>query len=176
MRVTLGKIAGVFGVRGWLKVLSYTEPRENLLNYPRWFLAGRGSRPEVRAAPLSIRTHGAGFIVQLKDEAGAPISDRDAAAELIGALIQVDRADLPELPEGQVYWADLVGLQVESTQGEALGRVEKVVDNGAQAVLVLRAEQGGKTVERLIPFVSGPIIKSLDFKGSRIVAEWSPEW
>lgn len=175
MRVTLGKIAGVHGVRGWLKVLSYTEPRENLLNYPRWILNGNGLA-ELVTAPVTSRTHGSGFIVQLKDERGAPVADRDLARQYVGALIQIERADMPALPAGQVYWADLIGLEVESTGGAALGRVERVLDNGAQAVLQLRARERGRAVERLIPFVSGPIVKALDLQSGRIVVDWSPEW
>ena len=111
-------------------------------------------------------------MAQLSDATGAPIEDRDLAAALVGVEIQVDRDALPEPPAGSYYWDDLVGLDVVSEQGEALGRVVGVMDNGAQDVLMLRdGEQ-----ERLIPFVVGPIIRSVDLPGRRIVADWAPDY
>jgi 16S rRNA processing protein RimM len=168
-RVTLGRIAGVFGVQGWLKVRSYSDPQQNLLRYRRWFLKG----PEEREVHLlQGRPHGSGLVAQLGDVNGVPIADRDVAAQFVGAEIEVPREDLPKLKRGEYYWVDLVGLQVSTTEGETLGQVERVTDNGAQAVLVLRDGER----ERLIPFVHGPIIRAVDMKAGRIVADWSPEW
>ena len=168
-RVTLGHIAGVYGVKGWTKVRSYSVPPENILTYRRWFLHGRG---EYEAQVLEGKNHGTGVIVQLSGPDGAAITDRDVAARLVGAEIQVEREDLPELKPGEYYWVDLVGLEVRSADGAALGKVEAVTDNGAQAVLVLRDGER----QRLIPFVHGPIIRSVDLKVGRIVADWQPDW
>ena len=168
-RVTLGRVAGVYGIRGWVKLQSYTRPAENLLDYPRWWLA---TAQPYEARLVQGRQHGQGLVAQLSDATGAPIEDRDLAAALVGVEIQVDRDALPEPPAGSYYWDDLVGLDVVSEQGEALGRVVGVMDNGAQDVLMLRdGEQ-----ERLIPFVVGPIIRSVDLPGRRIVADWAPDY
>jgi 16S rRNA processing protein RimM len=168
-RVTLGHIAGVYGVKGWMKIRSYSVPPENILTYRRWFLHGRG---EYKAQVLEGKNHGTGVVVQLSGPDGMAITDRDVAAQWVGAEIQVAREDLPKLKPGEYYWVDLVGLEVSSVHGAALGKVETVTDNGAQAVLVLRdGEQ-----QRLIPFVHGPIIRSVDLKAGRIVADWDASW
>lgn len=168
-RVTLGRVAGVFGVRGWIKLHSYTRPAENLLDYPRWWLV---TAQPYEALLIEGKAQVSGLVAKVSDAAGAPIEDRDVAAALIGAEIQVDRALLPKPEPGSYYWDDLVGLDVVSKAGEPLGRVVSVTENGAQDVLVL--EDGGK--ERLIPFVMGPIIQSVDLEAGRIVADWAPDY
>jgi 16S rRNA processing protein RimM len=168
-RVTLGRIAGVFGVRGWVKLQSYTRPIENLLDYPRWWL---NTAQPYEARVIESRVQGNGLVARIGDAAGNPIDDRDVAAGLIGAEIQVERSALPKAPPGSYYWDDLVGLEVVSKAGEPLGRVASVMDNGAQDVLVL--EHGEQ--ERLIPFVVGPIVQSVDLEARRIVADWAPDY
>lgn len=168
-RVTLGRIAGVFGVRGWLKVQSYTRPAENLLDYPRWWIA---AEPPYEAAVLEGRRQGGNLVVQLGDRSGAPIEDRDAAAALIGAEVEVERAALPPPPPGSFYWSDLIGMEVVSVGGEPLGQVDGLLETGAQDVLVLRDGER----QRLIPFVHGAIIQSVDPARRRIVADWSPDY
>jgi 16S rRNA processing protein RimM len=170
-RVTLGRIAGVYGVKGWVKVQSYTRPLENLLDYPRWHIAARNEN-EYEAEVLEARQHGRSLIAQLSGPDGQPIADRDLAAELVGAQIQVAREALPQPEPGSYYWFDLVGLKVESAQGEPLGRVTALTDNGAQDVLVLRDE----ALERLIPFVPGVTIEKVDLERGVIVANWAPDW
>jgi 16S rRNA processing protein RimM len=165
----LGRIAGVFGVRGWVKLHSYTRPAENLLDYSRWWLV---TAQPYEARLIEGKAQVSGLVARISDASGAPIEDRDIAAALIGAEIQVDRELLPKAPAGSYYWDDLVGLDVVSDAGEPLGRVVSVIDNGAQDVLVL---EGGER-ERLIPFVVGPIIQSVDLESRRIVADWAPDY
>lgn len=169
-RLVLGRIAGVFGVRGWVKLRSFTRPVENLLDYPRWWLVHQGR--EFPATMIDGRMHGDGLVAQISDEHGHPVDDRDVAAALIGAEIHVERDELPEPEEGQYYWFDLVGNQVRNEQGVELGEVDSVTSNGAQDVLVLKQGE----VERLIPFVKGPIIKSVDLDQKLIVADWQPDF
>src|SRR5690349_24998872 len=133
-RVTLGRIAGVFGVQGWVRVRSYSDPQGNLLRYKRWFLKGAEER-EVRV--LQGRDQTGGMVVQLADPQGRPIDDRDVAAKLVGSEIEVPRSELPKLKRGEFYWVDFVGCEVSNVEGAVLGKVESVTDNGAQAVLVL---------------------------------------
>lgn len=168
-RVTLGRVAGVFGVRGWIKIHSYTRPIENVLDYPRWWLLHRGQ--EIEARLIEGRVQGQGLVAQIGDAKGRAIEDRDQAAALIGADIQVAREELPEPEQGRYYWADLVGLKVQNEEGVELGTVDSLTSNGAQDVLVLKGE-----AERLIPFVQGPIIKSVDLDKAVIVADWQPDY
>lgn len=168
-RVTLGRVAGVFGVQGWVKVQSFTRPIENVLQYPRWWIA---ARHPFEAKLLEGRIHGRGLVARITGADGAAIADRDAAAALLGAEIAVERTELPAPPAGSWYWSDLIGLAVRSAAGEPLGQVRRIVENGAQDVLV--TDDG--TVERMIPFVPEAIIRSVDMEGGVIVAEWSPDW
>lgn len=168
-RVTLGRVAGVFGVRGWVKIHSYTRPVTNILDYPRWWIAhGEGYETQL----LEGRAQGRGIVAQISDASGAPITDRNVALGLIGAEIGVERTELPKLPKGQHYWIDLIGFRVESTAGEPLGEVRDMTSNGAQDVMVLHDGER----ERLVPFVKGPIVQSVDPKARRIVCEWSPDY
>ncbi|SEQ59158.1 16S rRNA processing protein RimM [Solimonas aquatica] len=167
-RVTLGRVAGVYGVQGWIRVYSYTDPPHNILKYKRWWLShGEGYETEV----LDGRQHGLPVVAQLSNAKGEAITDRDQAALLIGAEIQVEREALPKLRKDQFYWIDLIGLSVENTEGQALGQVRDVTSNGAQDVLVVAGEG-----ERLIPFVRPQIIKSVDLAEKRIVCDWQLDW
>jgi 16S rRNA processing protein RimM len=168
-RVTLGRIVGVYGIRGWVRIQSYTRPPDNLLGYRHWRIA---AAEPYEARVIEARPQGGGFVAQLSDAAGTPIGDRDIAAKLIGAEIQMERAALPPPPEGSYYWADLIGLGVKSVSGAKLGTVTDVTSNGAQDVLVVEEN----ATRRLIPFVKGPIIRSVSLEAGEIVADWEPDY
>jgi 16S rRNA processing protein RimM len=160
--VILGRIVGLFGVRGWIKVYSYTEPREAVLDYRDWLLGRDGDWQRVELA--EGKRHGKAVIARLEG-----IDDRDAAAELIGSDIGVDRDALPEPEEGHYYWADLEGLAVVHRDGTELGRVACLLATGANDVLVVDGP-----VERLIPFVPGTVILDVDLAAGVIHVDW--EW
>lgn len=168
-RLTLGRVAGVYGIKGWVKLQSFTRPLDNLLDYRAVWIAQRDG---FSATVLEGKVHGGGLVVRITGREGQPIEDRDQAASLIGAEIQVDREQMPEPEDGQFYWADLVGLKVRNVEGVVLGQVESLTSNGAQDVLVVR---DGDT-QRLIPFVHGPIIQSVSLDDDVIVADWQPEY
>jgi 16S rRNA processing protein RimM len=172
-RVTLGRIVGVFGVRGQVKVQSFTRPAENLLRYKRWWIA---SAAPYEAKVTEGRPHGGTFVVTLADAEDQPIEDRDVAAKLIGIEVQVERSALPKAPKGSYYWADLIGLNVKSISGVPLGAVTDLIDNGAQDVLIVEEGQGEGRVQRMIPFVKGPIIHRVDLEGGEIIADWEPDY
>lgn len=172
-RVTLGRVSGVFGIKGWLKVYSYTRPPENIFRYRRWWLSrGEGFQVSV----LASEVHNQSLVVQLSDAAGKPIEDREIAAGLIGAEIAVDREMLPSLGEGLYYWVDLIGLRVETPEGMSLGTVSDVTSNGAQDVLVIAGTEAEGGAERLIPFVSPQIVQEVDMAAGRIICDWQPDW
>ncbi|MDH3587085.1 MAG: ribosome maturation factor RimM, partial [Gammaproteobacteria bacterium] len=158
--VILGRIDGLFGVRGWIKVYSYTEPREAVLNYKDWLLARDGDWQRVELA--DGKRQGKAVIARLEG-----IEDRDAAAELIGSEIGVDRDALPEPEEGHYYWADLEGLTVVRRDGTDLGTVTCVMATGANDVLVVDGP-----AERLIPFVPGTVILDVDLAAGVIRVDW----
>ncbi|GAC1621516.1 MAG: ribosome maturation factor RimM [Nevskia sp.] len=172
-RVTLGRVAGVFGIKGWVKIVSHTRPAENLLDYPRWWIGAEQS-PDggYEATLIDSRAQVNGIVAQISGRDGKPITDRDLAARLVGQDIAVDHSELPPAPPGSYYWADLIGMTVVSKLDEPLGTVTGVMENGVQDVLVLADGE----VERLIPFVRETIIVSVDLAARRIVADWAPDY
>lgn len=158
--LVLGRISGVYGVRGWVRVFSETEPRDNILRYSPWLVDG---------APCAVaegRVHGKGLVVRL-----AGCDDRDQAAALVGREIAVRRDQLPPPRPDEFYWADLEGLAVETVAGVALGRVSHLFATGANDVLVVSGER-----ERLLPFVWDAVVRDVDFAAGRIEVDWDPDF
>jgi 16S rRNA processing protein RimM len=160
--VVLGRISGLFGVKGWVKVYSYTEPREAVLNYSRWLLSGKSGWREAKVA--EGQRHGKTVIARLDGYV-----DRDQAAELIGTEIGIPRDELPETEDNQFYWSDLEGLRVVNRDGTELGKVAYLLETGANDVMVVKGEQ-----ERLIPFVMEQVVLGVDLASGEIEVDW--EW
>ena len=163
-RVTVGRVSGAFGVRGWLKVRSDCEPVEQLLKYSPWQMkTGTGWRSHVL---VDGKIHGPGLVAKLED-----IDDRDQARGLAGADIAVDRSQLPVLAEDEYYWNDLIGLGVVTRDGQELGRVSGLMQTGTNDVLVVSGER-----ERLIPFIREQVVLAVDAEARRIEVDWDPDF
>ena len=160
--VVLGRIAGVFGVRGWVHVFSETDPIDNILHYRPWHIGKGGKVYEL----VEGKQHGKGLVAHL-----AGCDDRDQAAPLVGAEIAVTRDRLPPPRADEFYWIDLEGLACETVQGVNLGRVDHLFATGANDVICVKGER-----ERLIPFVWGDVVKDVDFAQGRIVVDWDPDF
>ncbi len=158
-------MSGVYGVKGWLRVFSHTQPRERILSYRPWLIQRGGSWQVVEVE--AGQAHAKGVLVKL-----AGCDDRDAAARLIGADIAIRREQLEALAPGEYYWADLIGLRVETVAGVALGRVETLLETGANDVLVV---QDGRR-ERLIPYVRPQFVTEIDLARGLLVVDWDPEF
>ena len=160
-----GEISGVFGVKGWVKVFSFTEPRENILRYSPWLLQKNNQTKEVKV--IGGRRQGNAIVAELES-----ISDRDEALVLIGSKILIRKELLPKPKPGEYYWADLVGLQVETESGVKLGLVDHLLETGANDVLVVRdGEQ-----ERLIPFLQQQTVLSIDLDAGLMIVDWDPDF
>jgi 16S rRNA processing protein RimM len=159
-RVILGRVSGLHGVRGWLKVLSYTEPRGNILSYPRWQLhTANGWQTLALAAGQS---HGDRVRAQLEE-----VNDRDQAVAFVGADIAVMRDEMPATAAGEYYWSDLEGLTVRTVAGEDLGRVVQLFSTGSNDVMVVAGDR-----ERLLPFVPGTVVRDVDLARGEIRVDW----
>ena len=166
-RVLLGKIVGVFGVRGFVKLQSHTEPRDALFDYLPWTLRSpRGVETEIDELPEG-RPQGRGLVALLPG-----VSTREQAEALIGSEIWVERAALPKPRRGEYYWIDLEGCAVRTVEGVALGTVSHLFDTGANAVMSVK--DGAK--ERLVPFIHDDVIKSVDLGAREIVVDWDPDF
>lgn len=163
--VIMGRIAAAHGIRGWIKVQTFTEYVDSLLDYRTWWIGHeQGPWREVKA--LECEVHGKTLVAQLPD-----CPDRNAAEKLKGLLIAVPRGSLPEQDEGEYYWSDLIGLAVVNEAGVSLGTVANLLETGANEVLSVRGDGG----EILIPFVASAI-KQVDLKNRTILVDWSAEY
>lgn len=162
--VILGRVAGLHGVRGEFKVYSYTRPREGILEYERCYF-----REDGRWIPRQLvagKRHGKTVIASAEG-----ITDRDQAARLMNSDIAVPRSELPALREGEYYWVDLIGLEVRTTGGVVLGRVASLLETGAHDVLEVHGERS-----RLIPFVQGQVVRTVDLEAGEMVVDWDPDF
>ena len=160
--LVLGRISGLYGVRGWVKVHSYTEPRDAILKYGSWLLEQDGVWRETSVA--EGRKQGKTVVARLD-----AVTDRDMATAFVGMTIGVARSDLPETDSGEYYWTDLEGLQVIHQDGRILGKVAYLLATGANDVLVIQGDQ-----EVLVPFVKDEVIKGVDLATGIISVDW--EW
>jgi 16S rRNA processing protein RimM len=162
--VVVGKITSSYGIRGWVKVHSFTEPLTNILDYNPWYLKQDN---QWREFVLSEgRPHGKGIVAHLKT-----IDDRNQADLLRGCEIAVTRTQIPEAEAGEYYWIDLIGCRVQTLEGEDLGVVEEMMETGANDVLVVRGER-----ERLIPYVVDEIVKDVDIGEKLIRVDWPADF
>ncbi|MDH5181948.1 MAG: ribosome maturation factor RimM [Gammaproteobacteria bacterium] len=164
--VVLGRVAGVYGVKGWVKVISHTVPPDNILDYSPWYLQQDGRLQAFEV--IEGKTHGKGIIAYL-----ANCTDRDVAARLVGTDILVERDRLPVLEDNEYYWADLIGLQVQNSDGQQLGIVESLLETGANDVLVVR---GSDKQEHLIPYIQGEVIREINLALGIIRVDWDLEY
>jgi len=162
--ITLGTINGVYGVKGWVKVYSFTSPIENILNYKTWQLSKKNQNKAVRLE--GGKKHGKGIIAKLEG-----YDDRDEVAALLKSEIRIARDLLPELPEGEYYWSDLQGLQVSNMANVDFGKVDHLFETGANDVMVVKGDQ-----ERLIPFVQGMYIKDIDLRQKTMKVDWPEDF
>ncbi|MDX1657125.1 MAG: ribosome maturation factor RimM [Candidatus Competibacteraceae bacterium] len=162
--VVMGRVSGLHGVRGWVKLFSYTAPREAIARYEPLYLQRAG-----QWQPLKIeesRTQGKGLVVKFQG-----IDERTQAEALLGCDLTVRRAQLPAPPPGEYYWADLLGLTVVTRDGVKLGVVDYLFETGANDVVVVRGER-----ERLIPFLQGQVIEEIDLESRVMRVDWDPDF
>lgn len=162
--VEVGRVSGVYGVQGWIKVYSYTEPRESILAYRPWHVYTKGQWRPMEVA--EGRGHGKGIIARL-----AGCADRDAASLLIGAEIAVSRKQLPPAEPGEYYWVDLEGLRVVTLSGIELGVVDHLFETGSNDVMVVKGDR-----EHLIPFIRGDVVVQVDLEHRIMRVDWDPDF
>lgn len=160
----LGNISGVFGVKGWLKVYTNTDKKENILSYQPWYIERNKVRKEVKLK--AGKPHGKTIIVQLEG-----VDDRNEAELWVGADIYMKSDQLPELGKDEYYWSDLIGLKVVSIDGDDFGVIDHLLETGANDVIVVKGDR-----ERLIPYVTGQVVKSVDLKEQQMIVDWSADF
>ena len=162
--ISVGKISGVFGVKGWVKVFSFTDPRENILTYSPWLLK-KGDESKT-VAVIDGQLQGKTIVAQLDG-----VNDRDQAASLMGWDIFIRQDQLPKTGKNEYYWSELIGLKVETIDGIQLGVVDSLLETGANDVIIVQGER-----ERVIPFLQGQTIMKIDLDAGIIIVDWDPEF
>ena len=162
--VVIGRINGVYGIQGGLKVFSFTRPRERIFSYQPWLLLLDGSW--VCRKHHAMQEQGKALVVFLDG-----ISDTEQARVLLGVDIAVPRRELPDLPAGEYYWCDLIHLELIDTHGKSLGRIVDMMETGANDVMVVQGEQ-----RFLVPWVLDTVVRVVDLESGKVCVDWNPEY
>jgi len=159
--VLIGHVSGVHGLKGWVKVHSFTDPRDAIFDYQPWLLGEARKDVVLERGQPNGKTLIALF---------PGVDSVEQARVLVGQEIRVPRTALPTASDGQWYWSDLIGLAVINRDGVPLGRVRSMIETGANDVMVLEGER-----ERLVPFVTGQVIEHVDLEAGEIRVDWHPD-
>ena len=165
--VLVGYVSGAYGLHGWVRIKPYASDAAALLSARRWWL----DKPTLHDVDmLQAKMHSGDVVAQLMG-----VSGREAAEALRGTAVQISRAHFPALSNGEFYWVDLIGLAVENLQGEALGKVADMMDNGAHPILRVTRVDDDSAPEMLIPFVER-FVTQVDQAAGKITVDWGLDY
>jgi 16S rRNA processing protein RimM len=171
-KIVLGRITGVYGVKGWLKIFSYTDPMESIIDYSPWYIRpeNRKKSPWTSVKLEAGKRHAKTVVVKLEH-----CNNRDEAMPYIGSEIAIESEQLEELKgKDEYYWRDLFGLRVINQQDIELGVVKSLMETGVNDVLVVFSERENK--ERLIPWTMHNAIIAVDLEHGVIEVDWDPNF
>ena len=175
--VVIGRLLAPYGLQGWMKVYSFTDPMENLLDYDRCRLLRNGA-VGAESGDVEIeagRPHGKGLVIKLRG-----VDSPEQARLYTNLELAVPAAQMPALEDGEYYWRQLVGLKVVvrgDTGDELLGRVDHLLETGANDVLaVVPCEGSIDQRERLIPWLPERVVTNVDLDAGVICVDWDPEF
>ncbi|BCN92818.1 ribosome maturation factor RimM [Thiomicrorhabdus immobilis] len=163
-KLIVGSINGVFGVNGWVKIFSHTDPRENILSYSPWWIKCKGEWRQVSITDSKVQQGGKTLVAKLDK-----VDDRDVAREYMGCEIAIEESQLTNRKDS-LYWIDLIGCQVLLEDGTVVGTVKDLIETGVHDVLRVTGEHN-----ELIPFVMDKFILSVDTDKKQIVVDWELE-
>jgi 16S rRNA processing protein RimM len=173
-KLIVGRISGVYGIKGWIKVHSDTDPRDGITVYNPWYIRqgsqGKNSWREIRVE--NGRRQAKTVIAKLEG-----VDDRDAAMLLNGAQIAIRPDQLQALGKNEFYWRELIGLRVINREGDELGTVQRLMETGANDVLVVSADQGSRAGrELLVPWTPGQAVLDVDLERGQIRVDWDADF
>jgi 16S rRNA processing protein RimM len=161
-KLIIGRVNGVYGVKGWVKVFSYTEPLGNILSYNPWWVKQADQWVAMNVIDSQSPQGGKAIVAQLDC-----IKTREQARDLMGAEIAVMREQLPD-EKDSVYWTDLIGCEVRLANDQVLGKITELIETGGHDVM--RVKSSGQ--QYLIPFVEGVYVLNVDLINRVIQVEW----
>ena len=168
--VVLGRFTSPYGVQGWIKVYSFTDPMENILKYNSWQVECDGRLTPVK--PEAGKRHGKGLIAKL-----AGVNTPEEARLWNGREIKVPKSELPQLETGEYYWSQLENLLVYTESGVLLGRVSHLMETGANDVLVVKGTaESIDREQRLIPWLPDQVVKEVDLNSGTMRVDWDPDF
>ncbi|MEH6575923.1 MAG: ribosome maturation factor RimM [Amphritea sp.] len=166
----VGRITTIYGVKGWVKIYSHTEPMESILDYSPWLLKLNGQWQPVKIS--DGKKHGKGLVAKL-----VGVDDREIARQYCGMDIAIEKSLLPELENGDFYWSQLEKLDVLTESGEKLGKVSHLIATGSNDVLVVKGNADSiDRKERLIPYLPDQVVKEINLEEGTIRVDWDPEF
>jgi len=162
--IVIGRIGSTYGIKGWLKVQSFTAPETNIFDYQPWLYQKRGQWVVLEcdtfeAKPERLLIHIKGY------------DNPEMAKQLTGLEIATTRDQLPKLPKGEYYWHDLIGLEVVTTKQVSLGKVKNILSNAAHPLLEIQGEK-----QHLLPLLFDKFIVEVNLSERKIIADWDPEF
>lgn len=172
--VLVGYVSGAYGLNGWVRIKPYASDADALLSAKTWWI----DKPALHDVDMmQAKMHSGDVVAQLMGVVG-----REAAEALRGTAVHVSRAHFPALSDDEFYWVDLIGLTVENLQGELLGQVTDLMDNGAHPILRVGPvgleppeADAGPATELLIPFVDR-FVMTVDKAAKKIVVDWGVDY
>lgn len=168
--VILGQIGKVYGIKGWLKLSSFTSPSTNIFDYTELMVRLGDSVETLKIDEYKERQNG--LIVHFSG-----YDNPDDSKKLVGKQISIENDRLPQLLDGEFYWHELEALEVVNQEGYNLGQVANLIETGANDVLVVKpSDQSWDKRERLIPFVKETVIKKVDVSSKKIEVDWGVDF
>lgn len=161
--ITVGKILSTFGIKGYLKIFSFTDPRSNILNYSPIYISCKDEWIEAQIS--TGRLQGKSVAIKLNK-----LNRKSHLLPLIGAELAIKAKQLKPIEKSEFYWSNLIGLTIINAQNQTLGQVNYLIETRAHDVLVVKKD--GRGLERLIPFVMGETIEQVDFNNKVIRVNW----
>ena len=155
-RILIGKVSGCFGVKGWLKIFSYCDPRENITSYKTWIVN------DVVYKSIESKRNGKLVVAKFKG-----IDDKETAFTLIGQKIEIELEQLNSLDNDQYYWHDLVGLEVTNKLGVKFGTIKNLLETGAHDVVIINGDR-----ERIVPYIMGQTILEVNLEKNSMLVDW----
>ena len=168
----LGRISSVFGIKGWIKCVSHSRPRENIFSYPTWLVRKGKAKDQEGWTEIEVeagKPQGKTLVAKL-----AGIETREDAEAWVGADIAISRDMLPDADTDDFYWVDLIGLKVVTSEGDLIGTVIRLMETGSNDVLVVKDDKSRK--EHLIPWVMEQFITAVDLSEGQITVDWDTDF
>ncbi|KTC77826.1 ribosome maturation factor RimM [Legionella brunensis] len=162
--LVIGRFGRPHGIKGFVTVHSFTEPRDNILRYTDWHVYINKQWQPLKL--LRVEMNEKSILAQIDG-----YSEREQVAALTHVEIAVDRKQLPPLKEGEYYWHELIGMQVVNQQGMLLGSVAEIMPTGANDVLVVEGEK-----RHLIPYLPGQFVSDINSSQRIITVDWDADF